>query len=135
MKFRTQWDIVERKREKNSGISKTIPDQSISISALVKNNTIYPGMPFQVKDGIYHDPTGNDEEKIGQETGENIFKKDISEVHEELTELANRELDRKEKKRQEDREKAKKILEKRDNELKEKWLKENQQPKQENPTT
>lgn len=106
--FRTQYDgKKENHVEKNSGISKTVPDQTLTVMQLVQNHTI-PNL--MVKEGQYHDPTGQDELAVGTESGRRLHTMDISEVHEELKEIEKRELERKEKDKKERMEKAKKVL-------------------------
>lgn len=116
--FKTQWDEIPRQLEKNSGVSETVPDQTLTVMQLVQNHTI-PNL--QVNEGNYHDPTGTDELAIGMETGRKLHTMDISEVHDELKEIETRELDRKQKDKDDRKAKAKKLLEEEQLKTFEKW--------------
>lgn len=106
-RFKTQWDEPTRTIEKNSGKSETIPDQTLTVMQLVQNHTI-PNL--QVSEGNYHDPTGTDEIAVGMESGRKLHSMDISEVHDELKAIEEREMERKEKDKKDRKEKAQKIL-------------------------
>lgn len=122
-KFKTQWDPIERVLEKNSGISETIPDQTLTVMQLVQNHTI-PNL--QVSEGNYHDPTGTDELAVGTESGRKLHTMDISEVHDELKEIENREMERKAQDKKERINKAKQLLDKQQKETFEKWKQQEQ---------
>lgn len=123
--FQTLYTEIEKKREKNSGISRTVPDQSMTIFELVTNHTI-PNMPA-VNEGHYHDPSGEDDVKIGQESGRLLRTLDHLEVHEELQAIEEREIKRQEEKKQEAVKKFQEKVKSREQELKNQWEKEYQE--------
>lgn len=128
MKFQTQYDMEPRKPEKNSGISRTIPDHALTIKQIMERHTI--GQPIEQRDGRYHDETGEDEEAVGFETGEIMEKLDYADIQERAESLAARQEERNatelKDKKQKQKEQLKKIFEKHEEELKAKWKSENQ---------
>ncbi len=72
-----------RTTEKNSGISQTIPDQTMSITEIMQRHS--RGLAIDQKVPLYHS-----EEEQAQETGRDIRTMDISEVHAEMQEINQR---------------------------------------------
>jgi len=122
-KFQTQYNLHPKEKEKNSGISKTIPDHALTIKQIMERHTI--GQPIEQREGRYHDESGEDEEQVGFETGEIMEKLDYCDIQERAESLAERQEERNAKeletKKQKNKEKLKKIFEKHEEELKTKW--------------
>lgn len=80
-KFQTNYNREQfpKPKEKNSGISKTVPDQSMSIREIMLKHS--RGIPMETKIPKYHEET-----EIETALGISADKLDISEIHEIMKE-------------------------------------------------
>lgn len=125
MKFQTQYELEKVNKEKNTGISKTVPDHALTIKQIMERHTI--GQNIEQKVGKYHDESGEDEELIGVETGQIMEKLDHQEIHEKAIELKQRAEQRQKDEQNQRIETFKKKTKERDDKLKKQWEEENKQ--------
>lgn len=119
MKFKTQFNQGERKRttEKNSGLSQTIPDQSMSIKEILIRNQ--RGLPLSGIEAVFHD-----EKFLDDESGRNPANMDISEIVDELQAIEERIRKRNEDWLQAEAQRKKEAAEKAEELKKQKWIEE-----------
>lgn len=116
---KTKWHYKKQAPEK-AGISKTIPDQSMSVREIMLKHS--RGIDVHTKVPQYHT-----EEELDTLAGIDVRRLDIVEVHDELDKLGNK-LEEKAKEIEEwKKKKSAEEEEQKIQQLKEQWSKENQQ--------
>lgn len=123
--FNPEYRRIKRQQplEKNNGISKTVPDQTMSIREIMQRHS--RGLDIDQKIPLYHD-----ESQLETETGRDPRTMDISEIHDEIQQIAEKFEDKKTELEKQRKQKQIEDSAVREQEQRQKWKEEYEADKQ-----